>query len=188
MDITKQKYLEWQRNYQREYDNKPEVKAKKKEYLQKPEVKERRREQAKKYRAKNPNYKPRVSSNVSLKEYQKTYSRKRYQNDLSFRFMCSLRNRQKQVLKGITSTTDGLGCTSNQLVDHIVSQFTEGMTFDNYGNRKGQWNIDHITPISKHEKTPEGNWDLNSEYNKKLIHYTNLRPMWCDENIKKSNK
>jgi hypothetical protein len=42
-------------------------------------------------------------------------------------------------------------------------------------------------PLSSYKKDENGNWDINSEYNKKLIHYTNLCPMWHEDNLKKSN-
>jgi hypothetical protein len=53
------------------------------------------------------------------------------------------------------------------------------MNWDNYG-RKG-WHIDHIKPLSSFDLT-------NKEQFKKACHYTNLQPMWYDENIKKEDK
>jgi hypothetical protein len=43
----------------------------------------------------------------------------------------------------------------------------------------GEWHVDHIKPISigKNKKEIE---DLN--------HYTNLKPLWANENLRKSNK
>jgi hypothetical protein len=65
--------------------------------------------------------------------------------------------------------------------NYIESQFTEGMNWDNYGQGKNNetWHIDHIIPISL-AKTEEEVYKLN--------HYANLRPMWCSDNIRKSNK
>ena len=51
-------------------------------------------------------------------------------------------------------------------------QFTEGMTWDNYG----EWQIDHIVPLSSGETLEE----LIA-----LNHYTNLQPLWADENNRK---
>ena len=48
------------------------------------------------------------------------------------------------------------------------------MTWDNYGD----WHIDHIVPLSTAE---------NEETLYKLCHYTNLKPEWTIDNIKKHN-
>lgn len=67
------------------------------------------------------------------------------------------------------------------LKEHIESQFTEGMTWSNHGHGKDNttWHLDHIVPISS-AQTEEDVYRLN--------HYTNLRPMWGSDNIRKSNK
>lgn len=78
-----------------------------------------------------------------------------------------------------THFAEYIGCNREFLIKHLESQFTEGMTWDNYGVGYDKWNIDHIYPLSL-AKTPEEAY--------KLSHYTNLRPMWHIENIKKRNK
>lgn len=72
-------------------------------------------------------------------------------------------------------TMNIIGCSNAQLKDHIEKQFLKGMTWEN----RDQWHIDHITPISK--ATCEQ--DVLA-----LYHFTNLRPMWAADNIRKSNK
>lgn len=64
---------------------------------------------------------------------------------------------------------------------HIESQFINGMTWENYGKGKNNetWHIDHIIPI---------NSAITLEEVKKLNYYTNLRPMWCSDNIRKKDK
>lgn len=49
------------------------------------------------------------------------------------------------------------------------------MTWEN----RNEWHIDHITPLSS-AKTEEELY--------KLCHYTNLQPLWAEENLKKGNK
>ena len=86
------------------------------------------------------------------------------------------------VLKGRIkkgSAVRDLGCQINQLVEWIESQFEDGMTWENYG--KYGWEIDHIIPLSM--------VDLEDEYwFRKVCHFTNLRPMWKMDNIRKRNK
>jgi hypothetical protein len=54
------------------------------------------------------------------------------------------------------------------------------MSWENYG----KWHIDHIKPIKYRE-----NGELPSlEEVIKRLHYTNLQPLWAEENIAKGNK
>ena len=53
------------------------------------------------------------------------------------------------------------------------------MTLENHGHGVGKWNIDHIIPIS-FAKTEEEIYKLN--------HYTNLQPLWWEENMAKGKK
>ena len=64
---------------------------------------------------------------------------------------------------------------------YLENQFTEGMNWENYGvgSNNNTWHIDHKTPISSASS-------ISEVYN--LNHYTNLRPMWGSDNIRKSNK
>lgn len=72
-----------------------------------------------------------------------------------------------------------VGCTKEQLRSHIEKQFKPGMTWENY-ERYG-WHLDHIIPLS--------NFDPNNfDDIKKANHYTNLQPLWAEENLKKSDK
>ena len=57
----------------------------------------------------------------------------------------------------------------------MEKQFLPGMNWQNYGK---EWSVDHIKAISNFDyiNMPEAN------------HYTNLQPMWGQENNSKGNK
>jgi hypothetical protein len=70
-----------------------------------------------------------------------------------------------------------LGCTKKEFENHIINNLKENMSLENYGD----WEVDHIYPISK----------INFEDTNEIIiyyNYTNLQPLWKEENKKKSDK
>jgi len=125
----------------------------------------------------------RENNKEMFKNYQKNYSKYRLQNDPVFKFKFNVRNLIKGSFKracnGLFPKTaksiDILGCNFEYFIQHIQSQFTEGMTLENYG----KWHLDHIIPISK-AQTEEDIIKLN--------HYTNFQPLWAIDNLKKGNK
>ncbi len=68
-----------------------------------------------------------------------------------------------------------IGCSYEQVVKHIEKQFLKGMSWEN----KHLWHIDHIIPIANAKTIDEVI---------KLSHFTNLRPMWAKDNIRKKDK
>ena len=76
-----------------------------------------------------------------------------------------------------------LGCTANELAAYLQSQFKRGMSWDNYGRKKGMktWEIDHIKPVTAFDL-------MDDEQRKACFHYTNLQPMWARDNIIKGNR
>ena len=73
------------------------------------------------------------------------------------------------------TTFEIVGCTPQQLKEHLEKQFVDGMNWEN----RSEWHIDHIIPLSS-AKTEEEVY--------KLCHYTNLQPLWAEENLRKGNK
>lgn len=131
----------------------------------------------KKYQKANPEkmkmYREKANKNAAL------YMRTRRKNDLNFkiRHYCGqrLRNALKQNQKK-GSTLDYLGCSIEQLRQHLESKFKPGMTWETWG--KYGWHIDHIIPLA--------NFDLTDEYELRIAcHYTNLQPLWAKENNQK---
>lgn len=71
-----------------------------------------------------------------------------------------------------SSTKNLIGCDFKFLKQYIESKFLPGMSWE---NRKA-WHIDHKIPVA-FAKTPE----VLTE----LFHYTNLEPIWAQDNLKK---
>jgi len=152
------------RKYQQEH--KKEIQEYKKIY------KEKNKEKIKKYRK---NY--RRIHKVQIKEYTKLY----YQNKLH-RLMKQLRGRLLLALNGrpkLETTLKLVGCSLEYLKQHLESQFSKDMSWKNHSF--SGWHIDHIIPCSKFDLT-------NIEEQRKCFHYTNLQPLWCEENFKKHNR
>lgn len=92
----------------------------------------------------------------------------------------SLRSRINELMNkkyNNPRTIDLVGCDYEFLINYIEKKFTEGMSWNNYGYYG--WHLDHIIPLSS-AKTEEEMC--------KLCHYTNLQPLWAEDNLKKSNK
>ena len=70
-----------------------------------------------------------------------------------------------------------IGCNEEELEIYLKKLFKDGMTYENYG----EWEVDHIYPISKFDLT-----NMNNFY--KCFNYKNLQPLWMHENRKKYNK
>ena len=151
------------KNYQR-----PEVKAKQKiddkERNQRPEVKARHRELAKKRRAEDPNFK--IAQNL------RRIVRQSIKNGLRIGEMSG---------KKAGSAVDDLGCSVQELIDHLEKQFEPGMTWANLGKGHGKWNIDHIVPLAAFNLT-------NRDQFLSAVHHTNLRPLWSEENTAKGDR
>ncbi len=94
----------------------------------------------------------------------------------------NLRHRVRQALRGLakcSSTQKLTGCTIKELMAHLEAQFTDGMTWDNYG--EGGWAVDHIRPCASFDLT-------DPEQQRQCFHYSNLQPLWAADNIRKGAK
>jgi len=122
----------------------------------------------KKWFDKNPNYK---------NEWFNTKLR----TDIIFKLKKNMRSRLGLFLKSKTlskhnKTFEVVGCSPQFLKEYLEKQFVDGMCWELMGK---YIHIDHIIPLSS-AKTEEEMC--------KLCHYTNLQPLWSEDNLKKSNK
>jgi hypothetical protein len=119
-----------------------------------------------------------------IRQTKRDYERNRKASDPLYKLISNFRTAIYTVLK--ESNVDKYGhyfdilkYTPEELINHLEKQFTDDMTWDNYGI----WHVDHKLPITSFDIQEMGDdefmrcWSLN-----------NLQPMWGEENIRKSNK
>ena len=192
LNYTKNKHTILSKNKEWALKNPDKVKSIKERYrksetfsLWKLENADRVRDLRRNWRLKNPQKvsesKKRWNHSQTNKEYQKKYKQKRMQEDSLYKLRENISSliRNSIVLRGYrkngTKVECILNCSIETFRDHIEAQFTEGMSWDNYG----EWEFDHIIPNSS-GKSEEEIFLLN--------HYTNFQPLWKLDNIRKSNK
>ena len=113
-------------------------------------------------------------------ETKNIWRKNRYRNDPIFKMKICMSSRVRTALKQKKwlkwgKTQDYIGCTLQELKCHIEKQFIVGMYWHNYG----EWQIDHIIPVSSAKTKREL---------LKLFHYTNLQPLWAKDNLIKGAK
>lgn len=124
----------------------------------------------------------REENKEKISKYRTYYSDKRRKECNIVKMSENIRRRINHILRNKNfykknKTFDIVGCNPEFLKEYLEKQFREGMSWENYG--LFGWHIDHIIPLSL-AKTEEELY--------KLCHYTNLQPLWAEENLKKNNK
>lgn len=118
------------------------------------------------------------------KAYQRNYKSIKRDKNISFKITENMRNRLQIAIKSGKKkfkTLVYVGCSLDELRKHIESQFKDGMLWSNYGKGYGKWGIDHIKPCSS--------FNLSNELEiYKCFNYTNLQPLWHNENSSKNDK
>lgn len=147
----------------------------------------RHKEQNRRYKEKFPErvLKSRKDSKVknpkrNRTEYHTLYCKERYANDPEYRLVVNYRTRLNNALNGnwkSGSTINLLGCSAAECLDYLEKKFKEGMTRENHG----EWHVDHIRPCA--------DFDLTDPAQQKIcFHYTNLQPLWAEDNLKKGDR
>lgn len=160
-------------------------KYKKEEYARDPEKFRKRRIE---YRKKDPEKYKRLSRESYQRNRENNVRRsvenvrKKLKTDPVFKMEHRLRTRMWLAVKGKRDSKcirNYVGCDINKLKEHLESQFTEGMSWNNYGYRG--WHIDHIKPCAS--------FDLSNDSEvKECFHYSNLQPLWFKDNLTKGSR
>lgn len=128
--------------------------------------------------------KQRKLSSVQLNQrraYRRKYQRNKLKTDPVFKLQRVLRSRLWTALKRKYKTGSAvrdLGCSLEFFRGFIEAKFLPGMSWANHGS---VWHIDHVIPLSS----------VNIEDRTQLLsvlHYTNLQPLWKEDNLRKSDK
>jgi len=125
----------------------------------------------------------RMSHKKEILASQRIYVRQRKASDVNYKMRHILANRIRNLLKSqgvkkTMGTIELIGCSMIFLKKHIESQFDDKMTWKNYG-RYG-WHVHHIIPCAL--------FDLSKiEEQRKCFHYSNLKPLWFDDNLDQSS-
>uniref|UniRef100_A0A6C0C381 HNH endonuclease n=1 Tax=viral metagenome TaxID=1070528 RepID=A0A6C0C381_9ZZZZ len=144
-----------------------------KEYNKTDKNKKYRREWATNKYNTNPEHRQKCIDRVVANE------RKKLDTDPTYKLIHNMRGRLRKAVKGYgdkyDTTMNLVGCNSTKLREYLEAKFTEGMTWENYGQG---WHVDHIKPCCSFDLTSE-------EEQKKCFHYSNLQPLWAEDNLKK---
>lgn len=187
--LLKEKKRELDRLYSRQYRQRHPGRRKQiqKRYREKNAGK--CRESVQKCIAKKPEYyrqlaaqKAKKSRAAFAEKHGATYNTVRRKVDPQFRLLCAVRSRvlvalSRQNARRSNRTLKLVGCTVSELMAHLEARFLPGMSWRN----KSAWHIDHIVPVSR--------FDLRDpEQQAAAFHYTNLQPLWAEDNLRKSDK
>ena len=173
---------EWQKEWN--LKNKEYIKEYKKEYNLK--NKEHLKKIKKEWHLKNPREIPQDQkeylSRPEAKELRRNRMRNKYKTDINFRLTDLCRNRVRKALKGFSksaATMKLIGCTVEELRQHIESKFEPWMNWENQG--LGGWDIEHIKACFHFNMA-------DPKQQRTCFNWSNLQPMEHIENIKKGTR
>lgn len=128
--------------------------------------------------------KRRATKREHINKLGNEWAKKKATEDPNFKLAKLLRSRLTKAIKRDQrdgSAVRDLGCSIEDLKKHLESKFQPGMTWKNWGQGDGMWNIDHIMPISCFNLADRQHLIL-------ACNYLNLQPLWFLENMKKGKK
>jgi hypothetical protein len=151
---------------------------------------ENHKQELKEQRVLKTNIKKEYDRQYYLNHKKETYENiKKYRQNPLHRLIHDYRKRIHIALKNnykSSHTLELLGCSIEFLKKHLENQFVENMSWSNYGSGwygkgKEQWHVDHIKSCYT--------FDLSlPDEQKKCFHYTNLRPLWAVDNLRRPKR
>jgi|GWRWMinimDraft_13_1066021.scaffolds.fasta_scaffold10855_1 hypothetical protein len=180
-DITNLK--ERRKAYKKVYAkvNKDKIKAYKEDNKDRIKLTEKAYQEANKDKIKVQRKAYREANKDKLKLKKKVYKNNKLKTDIQYKLSHNLRTRLRRTIKGnykAGSAVGDLGCSIEELKQHLESKFKPGMTWDNW--TVDGWHIDHIKPLTSFDLT-------NRQQLLEACHYTNLQPLWAKDNLSKGD-
>lgn len=115
------------------------------------------------------------------KRWSEVYARRRADPDKwlghSLRAAICIQLRRGNAAK-VSTTTTLLGCSIPEFREHIERQWSEGMSWANWGRKKGCWQLDHKRPIASFDLT-------DPAQQLQCFNFRNYQPLWAEDNIRK---
>jgi len=99
--------------------------------------------------------------------------------DPVFRLKSNYYRRLNHALKGVGRKDTALallGCSVEEFRAHLENQWLPGMSWENYG--MDGWHVDHVRPCASFDL-------LDPEQLRECFHFTNLQPLWAEDNLAK---
>lgn len=168
-DAQTEKSKQWRAN------NKDKVKENMKKWLE--QNKEHKKQKDKEYRELN---KEKYREN-QRKWVRENYARMKEENGPEFihhKIKTNIGRRIREILGQNKSERclDYVGCSLEELKNHLETTFLDGMTWDNYG----EWHIDHKLPCAA--------FNMDDPFEQKAcFYYKNLQALWARDNIAKKD-
>jgi hypothetical protein len=109
--------------------------------------------------------------------------RQRLNDDPAYKVKHYIRKAIRQKMKAhnarkSTRTFPLVGCSIGHLMAYIEARFKPGMAWNNYGK---VWHLDHVRPCASFNL-------LKLSEQKKCFHYSNLQPLFAQENLSKHSR
>jgi hypothetical protein len=123
----------------------------------------------------------RIDNADKIREQKRIWSNKKASTDVTYRLKRNIRTRIRCALKPtnaykVDKSEKLLGCSIDYFKKYFSSLFTDGMNWDKF--MSADIEIDHIKPCAKFDLTQESE-------QRSCFHYTNLQPLWWQDNNKK---
>jgi hypothetical protein len=144
----------------------------------------KKRASTKRWRAANVAHRRKYQRDWQIRNRERTNkaARARYKNDPQHRLAAIVRSRILDALRQARAgksnrTVKLLGCNISFLIGYLEARFRPGMSWKNYGTA---WEIDHRIPCASYDLT-------DPSHQRSCFHYSNLQPLFCEENRRKSS-